>query len=368
MAFTPIQVYYLNRLNLIRENPGGYATSLGIDLNEGLAPGTISTDSLPPLRLETLLTTMSDGYSQEMLDLDFYSHDSPLSGGTRDRFDNSPYNYIAYGENISIVPTSSTLDQFYAANMMIEALFIDAGVVGRGHRVSMLNASYRDFGVGHKIGDWNGNTKTHILTMLFGLSSDSTTDIIGFVFDDQNSNGFFDIGEGISGTEIEVFNSESASMGSFFSDANGYYDIPLEAGTYTLKAYTPDHNVEQVVVLTTENQYMPLFWDSVETEAPIVTFSANKTDFIASLPYTNLLNPVNVDSSVSTTPLVLTWAVEKANRVTIGKSTVNFSGTMTLEDFSALSFILEAYGPAGYTKATLNLTPRLFQKFNSVFA
>jgi hypothetical protein len=368
MPFTPIQVYYLNRLNIIRENPGGYASSLGIDLNEGLAPGTISIDPKPPLRLETLLTSMADAHSQEMLDLDFYDHVSPTTGGTLDRYDNSAYNYIAYGENLGIVPSTGVLDQYYAANLMIEALFIDAGVVGRGHRTTMLNPSYRDFGVGHKIGEWSGFANTHILTMEFGLSSDSTTNVIGFVLEDQNSNGFFDTGEGISGIEVEAFNSENLSMGSVFSDTNGYYDFPLIAGTYTLKAYTPDHSVEQVVVLTTENQYMPLFWDSVETEAPIVSFSANKTDFIADLPYTSLLNPVNVDSSISTAPLVLTWAVEKANRVTIGKSNVDFSGTLTLEEFSALSFVLEAYGPAGYTKSTLNVAPRLFQKFNSVFS
>lgn len=367
MSFTPIQVYYLNRLNIIRENPEGYAASLGIDLNEGLDPGTISTDPKPPLRLETLLTTMADAHSQEMLDLDYYSHDSPVTGGTLDRYENSTYNYIAYGENLGIVPSSSILDQYYAANLMIEALFIDDGVVGRGHRTTMLNPSYRDFGVGHKIGEWSGYTDTHILSMEFGFSSDSTMDVIGFVLNDQNANGFFDIGEGINGIEIEVFNSENTSVGSFYSDSNGYYDIPLEAGTYTLKAYTPDHNVEQVITLTTENQYMPLFWDSVETEAPIISFSANKTDFIAKLPYTSLLNPVNVDSQVNTNSIVLTWAVEKANRVTIGKSNVAFSGTMTLEEFSALSFVLEAYGPAGYSKANLNLTPRLFQKFNSVF-
>lgn len=368
MAFTPIQVYYLNRLNIIRENPRGYATTLGIDLNEGLDPGTISTDPKPPLRLETLLTSMADAHSQEMLDLDFYSHVSPTTGGTLDRFDNSAYNYIAFGENLGIVPSTGVLDQYYAANLMIEALFIDEGVAGRGHRTTMLNPSYRDFGVGHKVGEWSGFTNTHILSMEFGLSSDSTTDVIGFVLEDQNSNGFFDTGEGISGIEVEAFNSENLSMGSVFSDTNGYYDFPLIAGTYTLKAYTPDHSVEQVVVLTTENQYMPLFWDSVETEAPVVSFSANKTDFIANLPYTSLLNPVNVDSSVSTNPLVLTWAVEKANRVTIGKSNVGFSGTLTLEEFSVLSFVLEAYGPAGYTKSTINLTPRLFQKFNSVFS
>lgn len=368
MPFTPIQVYYLNRLNIIRENPIEYATSLGIDLNEGLAPGTISADPKPPLRLETLLTTMADAHSQEMLDLDYYSHDSPVTGGTLDRYDNSAYNYIAYGENLGIVPSDDVLDQYYAANLMIEALFKDEGVDGRGHRTTMLNPSYRDFGVGHKIGEWSGFLNTHILSMEFGISSDSTTNVIGFVLEDQNSNGFFDIGEGISGIEIEAFNLEGLSVGSVFSDTNGYYDFPMIAGTYMLKAYTPDHSVEQVVVLTTENQYMPLFWDSVETEAPIVSFSANKTDFIANLPYTSSLNPVNVDSSVSTNPLVLTWNVQKANRVTIGKLGVSFSGTLTLEEFSTLSYVLEAYGPAGYTKSTINLNPRLFQKFNSVFS
>lgn len=364
--FTEIQVYYLNRMNIIRENPSRFADSLGIDLNEGLLPDTISPDPKPPVRLESLLTSMADLHSQEMLDFDYFSHDSPVNGkGTKERYDDSAYNYIAYGENLGIVPSNAPLDSYNAADLMIEALFRDDGVVGRGHRTTMLNASYRDFGVGHKIGEWNGNLNTHILTMEFGLSSDSTINAIGFVMEDENSNGYFEIGEGISNIEIEVFNSQNTSVGSFFSNPLGYFDIPLEQGSYTLKAYTPYHNTEQSVTITTENQYVPLFWDAVETEPPLVIFTANKTDFLANLPYIKDLNPANVLSSDNTPPVVLTWSALKTNRVTIGKNEVGLSGTLTLENYSTLSFVLEAYGPAGYTKKTLSLTPRFYEKFNS---
>lgn len=366
--FTPIQVYYLNRLNIIREDPAKYADSLGIDLNEGLDPGTLSADPKPPMRLESLLTSMSDAHSQEMLDLDYYSHDSPNTGGTGDRFDDSLYNYIAYGENLGIVPTDSVLSEYYTADLMLDALFIDEGVVGRGHRITMLNPAYRDFGVGHKVGEWSGSVNTHILTMLFGLSYDSTLNALGFVFEDLDSDGYFDIGEGLSGIEIEVFNSEDISVGTYFSESTGYYDIPLGAGTFTLKAYTPDYTVEQTVTLTTENQYMPLFWDSLGRDKPAVTFQANKTDFLANLPYTSILNPVNVASAKDSTPLTITWGVTDVNRVTINKQEVSFSGTLILENFTVLSFTLEAYGPAGYVKSTLSLTPRLYQRFNSVFS
>ena len=52
---TPHEQYLLELINRARSDPGAEAARLGISLNQGLSPGTISGDAKQPLAASNLL-------------------------------------------------------------------------------------------------------------------------------------------------------------------------------------------------------------------------------------------------------------------------------------------------------------------------
>jgi hypothetical protein len=60
---TAYEQYILELINRARANPGAEAARLGIDLNQGLAAGTISTAAKQPLAFNPLLIDAARGHS-----------------------------------------------------------------------------------------------------------------------------------------------------------------------------------------------------------------------------------------------------------------------------------------------------------------
>src|SRR5262245_25110451 len=77
---TDNEQYLLELLNRARANPAAEAARYGIDLNEGLPPGAISTVPKQPLAFNQSLISSARGHSQDMLDNDFFAHEG--SDGT----------------------------------------------------------------------------------------------------------------------------------------------------------------------------------------------------------------------------------------------------------------------------------------------
>ncbi len=104
----PEEQYMLELVNRARANPVAEAAMDGIDLNEGLSPGTIPTNAVQPLAFNPDLITSARGHSQWMLTNGFFSHYETNSLGTvldpGDRMTNAGYVFSgswAWGENIS---------------------------------------------------------------------------------------------------------------------------------------------------------------------------------------------------------------------------------------------------------------------------
>ena len=73
----------LEMINRARLDPAGEAARLGIDLNEGLAAGTISLDPKQPLAGNNLLAQAAEGHSNVMLSVKgFGRRAGPEPGGT----------------------------------------------------------------------------------------------------------------------------------------------------------------------------------------------------------------------------------------------------------------------------------------------
>ena len=87
--------YLLELVNRGRANPTAEAARYGIDLNEGLAPGTISSDPKQPLALNLNLIDAARGHSQWMLDNDVFSHTGAGGSSPGDRMTAAGYDFLA---------------------------------------------------------------------------------------------------------------------------------------------------------------------------------------------------------------------------------------------------------------------------------
>lgn len=127
----------LELVNRARADPAAEATRQGIDLNQGLAPGTISTAAKQPLAPNNLLDTAADGHTADMFARGFFAHTSPAPGSTTasQRVTNAGYPWTRTAENLAI-QTYFALDRALVTTQMHNGLYSSSG-----HRVNFMTTS-----------------------------------------------------------------------------------------------------------------------------------------------------------------------------------------------------------------------------------
>jgi len=99
---TAQEVLDIALINRARLDPAGEAARYGIDLNEGLPAGTLTTASRQPLAFSDLLHTAALGHSQSMITNDYFAHIDPTDNSTPwSRMTVAGYTYSYAGENIA---------------------------------------------------------------------------------------------------------------------------------------------------------------------------------------------------------------------------------------------------------------------------
>ena len=73
MPATALEQMLLELINRARLDPAAEAARFGIDLNEGLAPNTISGVSKQPLAMNETLLSVARAHSQDMIDRDYFA-------------------------------------------------------------------------------------------------------------------------------------------------------------------------------------------------------------------------------------------------------------------------------------------------------
>ncbi|MDG1894856.1 MAG: GEVED domain-containing protein [Fuerstiella sp.] len=245
-TFTPEEQLILELVNRARADPAAEAALQGIDLNQGLAPRTISTDAKQPLAPNNLLRTAADGHTADMFARGFFAHTSPAPGSTTSsqRVTNAGYPWTRTGENLAI-QTYFALDRSLVTGQMHDALYSSSG-----HRVNFMNSQYFEVGMGVDFGsltDTNnilggGVNAAHsagMTTQNFGTQA-SQPFVTGVVFTDANDasgsdDSFYTIGEqtGGGGT-VTVTNTSTAQAVTETIGAAGGYSLQVPAGTYTV--------------------------------------------------------------------------------------------------------------------------------------
>jgi len=231
---------HLERINRARLNPQAEANRLlSGNINEGITDpdDLISITAKQPLTFNSILYQTAKAHSQDMIANGYFDHFS--NGGTTSPFQRittAGYSYSFAGENIALNVSTAPLNEVNTILAMHDNFVIDSGVSGRGHRVIIFDANYKEVGIGSASGSYLTWPYALMLTCDFGARSGNSF-VLGVVYDDTNSNGEYTAGEGISGAVISVVRSNGDTASTTTASAGGY-GIPLPNGSYTVTAKT----------------------------------------------------------------------------------------------------------------------------------
>ena len=238
-TMTDSEQYMLELVNRARSSPAAEVARLGIGLNAGLPADTITTAAKQPLAPQQQLITAARLHSQDMLDRDYFDHDTkgpdPKTTFSQ-RITNAGYIWNGVAENIGYAAKQSEATQTVYINEIHDGLIISSG-----HRKNIMAPAYEELGIGAKLGSFirpeDGVTYafTEMVTQDFGRRNLDPY-ITGVVYTDTDNNNFYTIGESIRGGAVSAVN---VSTGAVFSDTigvSGAYGFVVPAGTYTVTA------------------------------------------------------------------------------------------------------------------------------------
>ncbi len=243
----------LERINRARLRPAEEAALYGISLNEGV-PGQISSAPKQPVAMNATLRNVAAAHAQDMLDRDYFEHDTPEGLTPFNRMTAGGYLFSAAGENLAWRGSTGPLDDAATVELQHEELFVDTGVPDRGHRVTMLNALFREVGVAVVEGSYTRSsdgvefTHSYMQVQDYGTEPGSTPFVLGVVYNDANGNGRYDAGEGDGNVNV------SLGMASVRTNPAGGYTIEVpNAGTYELR-FSSAHSTTLIVADGDPNQ------------------------------------------------------------------------------------------------------------------
>jgi uncharacterized protein YkwD len=267
---TDFEQLMLELVNRARSDPAAEAARYGIDLNEGLAANQLDPAPKQPLAFNPNIITAARLHSQWMLDTGQFGHSGANASTPGTRMQAAGYQFTgswSWGENIAVQGTSGMPDVRDYVQLLHQGLFVDEGIDGRGHRLNLLKASFREIGVGTKEGGFDFQSATLNSVMVtedFGRSqATATAFLVGVVYRDQDQDGFYSPGEGLSGVTV------MPEHGSYYAvtSASGGYAIPVSGLTGPLQVtFTGDplaSPVNKSVALSGSNVKLDLETSSI---------------------------------------------------------------------------------------------------------
>jgi len=234
---TPYEQLMMELVNRARADPGAEAARLGIDLNEDLAPGTITDTPKQPLAAHPRLTDAARAHSLWMLETNTFSHTG--EGGTTVSQRVAVAGYPLGGswsvaENIAWAGTGATVDPLAYTYRLQDNLFLSSG-----HRINLCEDSFEEVGIGIHAGiftyegfDYNALMATQNFAFSGGTPDPFLT---GVAYYDFNGNGVYDINEAIGNVTVDV-------------SGGTYYTQSALAGGYTIPV--PDGEAERMVTFS----------------------------------------------------------------------------------------------------------------------
>jgi uncharacterized protein YkwD len=234
---SPYEQLLLELINRARANPSEEAARYGIDLNQGLAAGTISTAAKQPLAPNEFLIDAAGDHSQDMLDNNYFSHTNLAGQSPSDRARAAGYPTGA-GENIAWGGSTGPINQISHVFARHENLFESPG-----HRRNMLRDAYEEIGLGVRFGPYTYSGTTYnssMVTEMFGNPGIGPL-LTGVVFTDAsdgsaNDDQFYSVGEQVGGGTITATNTSTGAVFTSSIGSSGGYALQVAPGTYDVVA------------------------------------------------------------------------------------------------------------------------------------
>ena len=273
MTITAAEQLLIELVNRARLDPAGEAARQGIELNQGLATGTLAGTARQVLAPNALLAEASDAHSQWMLDNDVFSHAGAGGSTPSQRITAAGYTLggsWTTGENLSWTGTTGTLDLDTAIVQQHGNLFRSPG-----HRTNLLNTTFREIGVAQVEGLFTSGATTFNASMVTEkfAKSGSAVFVTGVAFDDADGDQFYDIGEGAAGVRF-VAGGEAAVA----ADAGGYA-IALAPAASTAVRVVWDGQVQTVRLdLAQGNVKLDALQDGILLTSGNATLAGGATD------------------------------------------------------------------------------------------
>ncbi len=244
---TPEEQYMLELINRARANPSEEGVRLmdtedpavqsaytWFNINKAATKQAFTTyPQRPPLAFHPALNQAARNHTADMVANNFQGHNGS-NGSTLDQ----RYGVVGYvpqgqwGENVSAYSNS-----VWYGHCGLNVDWGEQNQIDLGHRSNIMNfngAVYTEIGIGitKTSGGLQSNTVgPYVITQDFGIRS--IRYITGVVYNDKNSNGFYDVGEGLEGVRVEP------SRGTYYAvtSASGGYAIPFSgSGSVTVVA------------------------------------------------------------------------------------------------------------------------------------
>src|SRR5262245_6827553 len=229
LAITGEEQQFGYLLNYARHNPAGFQKEYGLAADFSQVPDR------PPLAVNDKLFTSAGGHAEEMAQFNYFGHQSQVTGKWPNQMAlDAGYSLPGYFDPNNNYIESIAAGTFYGQAIdPLGALLVDAGVPSLGHRNHLLgiesfNADNREIGIGHAFSP-SAAYRNH--SAVHSARHDASDHFLtGVVFKDQNTNGRYDVGEGLPGVTIAV------GAASTQTNAAGGWSLPSAPGAAKVQA------------------------------------------------------------------------------------------------------------------------------------
>lgn len=182
-----------------------------------------------PLAFDDALNSSAENHSRWMIGSDIFSHTGANGSTPTDRMKAAGYGFSgswASAENIawaSLRAPTGTQDevQLLHTNLMNSP----------GHRANLLNATYREVGIGFETGEYQGWQAAFVTENFARTGSGSL--LTGVAYNDRDGDTSYDSGEGLAGVSVQAVSSSGQTYTATTMSAGGY-DLALPGGTYAV--------------------------------------------------------------------------------------------------------------------------------------